>query len=866
VDAVCSAAPLVLIVATLATVVALTYSLKNLTIKTDTGDMLSASLPFRRSWRAVKKAFPQYRKTVLVVIDGATPDLAQEANKALVARLKRETDIFETVYLPGSDSFFEKNALLYLSTEKLEDLTDNLSRVQPFLARLIRDQTLRGFLSLLTSASEAVRNGKDLDLAPMFDRVSAAIQANVNQIHYQLSWQELIFADKSSLEEHRRRIIAVEPYLDDSELLPAARAMRKLRQLAQELQLNPDHGVRVRLTGEAALEYEELISVSRGAGIAGLLALIMVLVVLLICFGSFRLVFATLVTLLMGLIWTAGFATATLGHLNLISVAFAVLYIGLSVDYAVHFCLRYRELMQLGNTQTSALVGAGQDVGTSLCLCAISTAIGFYAFLPTAFIGVSELGLIAGTGVFISLFSNLTVLPALLSLLPISPTVSSSNRKPLHRSTSLLGLPFYHAKIVIIGALFLGLAGLILLPRVRFDYNPLNLRDPAAESVATYRELLEQGKTSPWNITVVAPNEQLATEYKARINRVDQVQSSLTLHNLIPSHQEEKLAVIEEMRLILGPHIFKAPVQSRPDEEQSIASLHALKAELNRLLAAKPGSPLVESTQRLYQDIERFESGLGIVDQPAEMLADLEISLLGSLPASLRGLQDSLAASPISEADLPEDLVTRWVSPDGRYRIKVLPRENVNDNESLSRFVAAVRSVAPDATGTAVISVESGRAIARAFRQALFSAMIAIAILLLLILCPKSDTLLVLSPLLLAGVLTGGAMVILNIPFNLANVIALPVLLGIGVDSGIHIVHRHRNVPPATGNVLHTSTARGVLFSGLTTLCSFGNLAFSSHRGLATMGLLLTVGMGFTLLCTLIVLPALLSPEASRRH
>jgi hopanoid biosynthesis associated RND transporter like protein HpnN len=591
----------------------------------------------------------------------------------------------------------------------------------------------------------------------------------------------------------------------------------------------------------------------------------MVLVVLFIGLGSPRLVLAALVTLLMGLIWTSGFATVAVGRLNLISVAFAVLYIGLSVDYAVHFCLRYRELIQMGRTQMMALRQAGQDIGSALFTCAISTAIGFYAFLPTAFIGVSELGLIAGSGMFISLFANLTVLPALITLLPISPKAGRSDKTELRWNAAIVGLPFYYARIILIGALLLGLAGLVLLPQVRFDYNPLNLRDPATESVSTYADLFEQSRTSPWSITLIAPDEAAAGEYKFRLKGVDEVKMSITLHDFIPPLQEDKLAIIEEIRLILGPHLLECNSNSRPDEAQQLTALHDLLAELDRFLSTRQKSPLLKaSAERLYRNLRRFEVALEAVDRPAEMLSRLETSLIGSLPASLSGLQRSLAARPVSMAGLPEDLVTRWATPDGRYRIEVMPRENVNDNEALDRFVAAVRKVAPEATGTAVISLEAGKAIVKAFQQALFSATIAIAILLIVLLQPKSDVFLVLSPLLLAGVLTGATMVTLNIPFNFANVIALPLLLGVGVDSGIHMVRRHRTAPPVTGNLLQTSTARGVLFSGLTTFCSFGNLAFSSHRGLASMGLLLTVGMGFTLLCTLVVLPALLSPLARR--
>jgi predicted RND superfamily exporter protein len=213
----------------------------------------------------------------------------------------------------------------------------------------------------------------------------------------------------------------------------------------------------------------------------------------------------------------------------------------------------------------------------------------------------------------------------------------------------------------------------------------------------------------------------------------------------------------------------------------------------------------------------------------------------------------------VSKENLPTNLREHWVSKDGRHRVAVFPRVNLNEDAALRRFVAAVRSVAPDAIGFPVIYLEAGDAVVKAFQQAFLLSLLAITVLLLILLRPKSDVLLVLLPLLLAGALTGAASVLFHIPFNFANIIALPLLLGIGVDSGIHMVHRMRTAPPSSGQMLQTSTARAVFYSALTTICSFGNLAVSPHRGMASMGILLTIGIGFTLICILVVLPTLMA-------
>jgi hopanoid biosynthesis associated RND transporter like protein HpnN len=660
--------------------------------------------------------------------------------------------------------------------------------------------------------------------------------------------------------DDRRRFILTKPQLDYSKPFPAEVAMKEARRLAKNLHLTEDNGVRVRLTGDAALEYEELLSVTRGAGIAGILALIMVGIVLFLGLGSPRLVLTTLVTLIMGLIWTASFAAAAVGHLNLISVAFAVLYIGLSVDYAIHFCLRYKELIQQGVPHSTALEQTARDIGSSLVLCSLTTAIGFYAFIPTVFEGVAELGLISGTGMFISLIANLTVLPALLSLIPLAPDTLSVKPARKGVAAKLLAMPNRNGRLIRTAALVIGLGASLLLPHVSFDNNPMNLRDPDSESVVTFKELLAQSKNSPWTLNVLASSRDAAESFAHSLSELEPVDMSLTLEKFVPTDQEEKLAIIEEIELIVGPEISESSNQPPLNAEEQIGSLRDFSATLENYIITMPAAPPSKVASRLHDTLSRFLAELRTQDPAmrAQTLGNLQTSLLSSLPARLDALATSLEAEEVTREDLPEDLRVHWVSKDDHYRVTVFPRENLNDSAAMRRFVTAVRTVAPDAIGFPVIYLEAGDAVVKAFKQAFLMALVAVTVLLLILLRPKSDTLLVLLPLLLAGVLTGAASVVVKIPFNFANVIALPLLLGIGVDSGIHMVHRMRAAPPAGGQVLETSTARAVLYSSLTTICSFGNLAVSPHRGMASMGVLLTIGIGFTLICTLVVLPALM--------
>jgi hypothetical protein len=386
----------------------------------------------------------------------------------------------------------------------------------------------------------------------------------------------------------------------------------------------------------------------------------------------------------------------------------------------------------------------------------------------------------------------------------------------------------------------------------------MNLRDPQSESVATFRELLAQSRNSPWTLNVLASNAEIAKRHAERLDALELVKMSVTLDNFVPAEQDEKLAIIEEIALLVGPELLASRNPAIPGAAEQIIAIEDLSTALASFTKNSKTTPLVDAARRLNSSLKRLLAAIKTKDVSARarILQDLHTSVLGSLPARLRSLETSLEADRITPENLPPDLVARWRAADDTYRVEVFPRDDLNDAAALRRFVNAVRMVAPEAIGFPVIYLDAGDAVVKAFQQAFVLALIAITGLLFILLRPKSDVLLVLLPLLLAGALTGAISVLLDIPFNFANVIALPLLLGIGVDNGIHMVHRMRAAPPASGQILQTSTARAVLFSSLTTVCSFGNLALSPHRGMASMGIMLSIGIGFVLLCTLIVLPA----------
>ncbi len=823
--------------------------------------MISAELPFRQIHGQYQQKFPQFSNTLLVVIDGQTPELAHHAAKLLVDRLKIKKSLFEAVYAPGVDPFFETQGLLYQSPDELEELANDLAQVQPFLAMLTRDQSLRGLLAMLDSVLQAAaRDGEEIDLTPLLERINATLAAALTGQPYQLSWRELMLGTVEGPAD-RRQYIMIQPKLDYSALFPAEPAIQAVRQHADSLNIDVAHGLRLRITGLAALDYDQLRSVSRGAGGITLMVLALVLVTLTLGLRSLRLVCATLVTLVAGLLLTAAFATAAVGTLNLISVAFAVLYIGLGIDFAIHFCMRYAEFHQTSVFGPHALRQTACDVGPSLALCAVTTAIGFYSFVPTAYAGVAELGLIAGTGMFISLAASLTLLPALLHLWPPAPT------KPLHLPPPLphwlATFPARYGIAIRWGALVLTIAALLLLSRVKFDANPLNLQDPTTESVATYQALLAESTTSPWSLNTLAPDAKSAETYAKRLSALDVVDETVTLNRFIPSDQGNKLTILENLALILGPQLLGNQPPTQPSIAAQRSAIAATLAKLSDDLAAD-NTPWPAAVKQLRNHLQILQSRLQSLDSKSQrqLLNVLEHSLLGALPANLTILRTALKANPVQLSDLPPELVAQWISRDDSYRIEILPREDLTDTAALHRFVSAVRQIAPTATGEPVLILESGIAVVRSFQQAFTVALVVISVVLFLLLRNLMDTLLVLTPLLFAGLLTGAALILLRIPLNFANIIALPLLLGIGVDNGIHVVRKMRSTLLSRTELLQTGTVRAVLFSALTTIVGFGSLSLSSHVGTASMGQVLTIGVLLNVIATLIVLPTLLQKKS----
>lgn len=802
--------------------------------------------------------FPELRDPIVVVVDAETPDLAHDSMNRLARRLRSEPELFPGVYQPDGGKFFDEHGLLYLSASELQDMVDRLSLAQPFLSRLSRDQSIGGLFTMFDEAGAAVESGRLAQsmLGDTFDSVSRAIDSFLAGRDTPLSWQKLLNADASGKGRYRRFLL-VRPVVDFSRIRPAGDTLLRLGEIVAELGLDRGDDVRVRTTGTFPLAYEESKHIREQVTWAGLASLGLVTTILLVGLGSLRLVFCSIITLLVGLVWTAGFAAAAIGHLNLISIAFGVLFIGLGIDFAIHLSVQFSDQLGEGARPEAALRGAASSVGGSLVMGAVTTAVAFFAFVPTDFTGVGELGLIAGTGMFIGLFTNFTLLPAMILIFASRSRVSSIGAVPGWIAGSF-ALPMRYARSVLVVTAVLAIGSLWLLPDIHFDTNPIRVRDPSTDSVQVFNEILQEGDAYPWNLSVVADDLESAREMASRLEELPGIRLALTLSDFVPADQEAKLDILDEAALMLLPTLDDEPSVTDTTAAQARLDIDKLEKTLTALIAGNHDPTLVASSARGLRDsLRRLQEKLTSEGDDSAAHDGLRGVLFDSLPERLRLLRGALQTGSVDLESIPEELKQRMTGKDGRVRIEVFPAEDLNDQRALEDYVAAVLSVDADAFGEGLLIVESGRVVILALQQALITAGALILLILAILWRNFVDSALVAAPLVLATIFTLASSVVVGIPFNFANVIILPLLLGIGIVYGIHMVHRVRGGELPDGNLLRTGTARAVLLSALTTMASFGTLGFSSHLGMASLGQLLTLGIALVLLCNLVVLPAL---------
>lgn len=818
-----------------------------LEFEADHAELVKQSEPFWGPQREAVLKFPQFSRTAVVVVDADTVDLADDASEALAARMRAEPTMFKSVFLPTEDPFFKRNAFMFLELEELGDVIDKLADAQPALAAVSQDPTLRGFFDLVDTGITALEDGTDLP--PAFAKLMSETAAGVEDFSHgkkvNLSWADEMMGDnKMAL----RRIITTKPVVTRAKPQPEERALvARIREIAREPEFSPENGVTVRVTGRLGMEYDELQAIKQGVGLAGILSLVFLAIILGAGLPSWRLIVSVYITLFAGLQWTMGFATLAVGSLNMMSAAFAVLFVGLGVDHALHIALRYNENLAAGETHFEAVRSAASTTGSAVALCALTSAIGFAAFIPTDYKGIAQLGLIAAGGMGFALLASLTLMPALFTLLGAGKhTMGKPRLKPSEkllaprRRFALLGL------VVGLSAVFyVSETGLL------FNFSSMSIRDPGAESVSTLFDLQEDGIETDFVATVLASNKAEALDFAARLEALPEVEEARTPYDYVPEDQDEKLIMIEDASIFLWPALQVNENPESLDEAERQAVVDDFIGKVARL--ETDDAETLDALKRLARAFGAIrDDPTGAVD-----LSGLETELLKGVLRQLTRLRDAFEADTIDFDSLPANLRERLIAPDGTHKVIALPAMDITEVGPLREFVAAVQSVSPRVTGRPVVESGVGAIVVRSFIQAGTVALVFITGLLFFYFRNIRETLLVLVPILLAGVLLVATMNLLGLTFNFGNVIALPLIFGLGVDSSIHLVLRARETHSAA-EVASSSTPQAVLLSSLTTVAAFASLSFSPHWGIASIGIALTIGIGWLLVCTLLVLPGLI--------
>ena len=816
-------------------------------IHTELAALIPADTPWRVQEAALEKTFPIEGDDITVVIDGKTPELAEAAAARLSAALEPRRDLFEEVERIAAGPFFAREGLLFLPEPDVRATTEALIKAQPLLAPVAADPSLRGVTTSLTTGAQAVAGG-DADPARLKAPLAAiadAVEASAAGKRVFFAWRPLIVGHSLDPDESRQFVELI-PRVDYASADPGEAALAAVRAEARQLGLDPAHGVTLRLTGQIPMAADELETLSEATGPIALGAFLVAMVILYFAVRSPKIVVAILATVLAGLAVTAAFGLLLFGRFNLISVAFMPLFVGLGVDFAIQYCVRYRAEALAEPDIPEALARAGAGAGRGLTLAAAATGLGFLAFLPTRYKGVSELGVIAGVGMGVAFVLALTFLPALLTWLAARSPAEEVGLPGLRQADRPLQA---RRRGILAVAAVLSILALALTPSLTFNFDPLRLRNPKTESVATFLELSADPDTNPNTLDILVPDLAAARAQAARLSKLPQVGQALTFDALIPQDQAGKLALIQDAALLLDPTINPFDVAAPPTDADLVIGLQGAAEALRAAAASPTGAPVRADASRLARALEAAARASPMVR------ARIQSTLIAGLPTALDQVRAMLTAEPVTAESLPAELKRDWLAPDGKARVQAFPAGDPQDPAVVARFVAAVQGVAPKAAGTPLDIAETRRLILGAFAQAAILAFATITLLLVAALRSTRAVMLTLAPVLLTGLLTVGSCVLLGQDINLENLIALPLLLGIGVSFNIYFV-----VAWLAGEraLLASSLTRAILYSALTTGAAFGALGLSQHPGTASMGILLLISLFWTLVTTLVVSPAIL--------
>jgi uncharacterized protein len=884
---------LILGLALLLSVISVFYTVRNMEFLTGRNDLMPKNAPFQVDYRDYLAEFGD-QEEIVVVIESDDAERATRAADALYARLNREKGVYREVFYPGGLPYFRKNGLLFMPLEDIKNLRTTLTMAAPVLKDLAAAPTVQTLFTSLTRQIDEYLAAPDpatlksltfmlttLDKGFASTSLSAGtvspVSAGTTSPVPERSRREGLSMDSflkgnsdgtpSMLESAgKQQVITVLPIKEKGSFVPAEMAIQVTRAALDEILNKPEFkGIKAGLTGVPVLEYEEMATSQRDIKLATLLSLSLTIILLLFAFRGLLNVIAAMVSLIVGICLSFGFATLAVGHLNILSMVFAIMLIGLGVEYGIQVVLRYQEELKFGISGMEAIeTGLSANIRT-IIMAAATVALAFVTFAFTDFKGIAELGIIAAGGVIICVLATFTVLPAMLILLERfrkpSGDMINGPRKAVGEPHPFLRTLFNSPRAVISATVLLSVICVYPTVRTRFDYNLMNLQARGLQSVEYAYKLMRSKENSGYFAVVTAQNQTDAKLLTERLEKLPAVDHVVSLLALVPDQQEAKLAELAALRQVMDavkpvPYDENLRVMELPTVFENFHDrVNKLKNALETRKAdeAKPVGAFLTTLDGFFASLEKEKD-----KNAMGMLREFQGGMFAELPDKLRMLKESLEAAPVGESDVPQELKRRFVGASGKLLLQVAPKGEIFEREPLEAFVKQVKSVVPKATGEPVMVYESLTVLRDSYLKAFGYAFIGIAAILLINFKSLRFALIGTLPLAAGLLLMVGGMWLVGISFNSANIIVLPLILGVGIDSAIYIINRYRQGDETPAQVAMSSAGIGVFLNALTILFSFGALMVAHHQGVFSIGVVMSLGMVASVAVFMVFLPALL--------
>jgi hopanoid biosynthesis associated RND transporter like protein HpnN len=840
---------------------------------TSRNNLVGSNKKYHQNFLRFKEEFPT-QDDLVVVVESENAEKNRQFVERLGAKLEVETNVFHNVFYKGDLKMLGSKALLFVPDKDLADLSKTLKDFRPFIAQFTRTTNL---VSLFNMVCAQFRNAKQEANAENDALVKAlpALERIVSQATDSLRRHgtppspgiTALFDPGEEAEQQmyitfaKGRIYLVTTQAPTEDLNGAA--VTRLRQLVTETKTEVP-GLNVGLTGEPVLELDEMAQSQKDTTVAAIVSL--VLCALIFIYGyqeTGRPVKAT-VCLLVGLGYTLAFATLVIGHLNILTITFMPILIGLAIDYGVHLISRYEEELRRGRNKEAALTKAMVFTGQGIFTGGFTTAGGFLAMGLTNFKGIQEMGIICGGGLLICMVPMMTMLPVLLMRgrqnVEDQEPGDALAAKRARIENLWLRRPGWTA------GLTLALCALAAtqLHKVYFDYDLLNMQSKGLPAVEFEKELIDSTPKGVLFGAVVATNLQQAAALEQQLTNLPAVASVDSITSFLSEDQTRKLTLVSDIKQELCTVRFSAPDPEPVNLQELSGTLYSLRGYLGAALddVQKDAPELVPQFNALRDAIEALRREMlrgdtNQVEANSVKLAEFQRSLFDDVRDTFQALSTQDSRGPLSVADLPPALHDRFVGVTGKYLLMVYPKEDIWKRENQKVFIDQVGKLYPNVTGTPVQLYHYTALLKDSYQQAAWYSLGAIALLVFLHFRSVACVVLALVPVAIGSLWLGGLMGWLGVPLNPANIMTLPLVIGIGVTNGIHILNRFAE--EQTPSILARSTGKAVLVSGLTAMAGFGSLILAQHQGIHSLGCVMTTGLATCMIAGLTFLPALLN-------